>query len=947
MNIKRVFFTAMIVAAGFAAKGQNCKVDTVSSKSSVCVNTAISTITHLAKGGGNIDTMGCGLPTGVTASWKNDTIFINGTPTVSGTFNYKILVPDTCNVGNKDTARGRIIVDAKPLMTSKKKDTVCSGVPINLTLVSNIATDSICWQLYNNFTYGSFFPTNAHGLYAPSCTTVINEVFINNTSGAENAIYYISLATGACKTADTLTIMVKPQASAGNIASRDTTVCAGSTSVNLATLVSANGVSSPTFTWYNSLTGSGTVAPTTVSPGSTTKYYVSVKSNTYCEGLANGTGRDSVTITVRPRASADSIISRDTTVCAGSTSVNLGTLVSAKGVSNPLFTWYTSLTGSGTVPSAPTVAPSSTAKYYVSVKGDNYCEGSANAAGRDSVTVMVNLPSTSSLIVSRDTTVCAGNTSVNLDTLVKATSVTNRKFTWYTSLTGTTVVSPATVNPSTTTTYYVSVYGDNYCEGAASATGRKSVTVMVNPLPVLNNPKDTAFCDSTSVNIVFRGTNVDTGKCTWTSSNSGFGLPANNTGNINFTAKNTTTDFIFTSISVTPVSALGCSASAHTFTIMIRPQFSAGEITSDNQTVCNKAKITIESKINASGGDKDISYRWIEKNEGDHISNTAANYRLDNDVSGTFTYVREARDGKCHTAWERSAGEYTVKVRSAFDAGKISSDGQTICANVQPDIIRNEVTASGGKGGFEYRWFENDVWIKYNAADKTYTPTETQAGKYVYTRKARDGEDGCSGGDWIKSEGTWTLDIMTIPEMDSIVAKIDNNGNPYVLIYPIYNVQDTGKYTYQWYVDNEKIENATEQFFYPPKYTDPISRKKFSELGSRPYMLCMKLKRDGNNACEACKEYTPIFSQNASQKAFTILSNPTSNGSFTVTFNRDLLQDNTANTLGIYSALGEKIWEQTINNLDNITIARTMAAGIYMITLTTGKQQYSEKIIVK
>ncbi len=73
-----------------------CVAGAASSTPVVCVNNALTNITHTTTGATGIANNGVaganGLPAGVSASWSGNTITINGTPTVSGTFNYSILL---------------------------------------------------------------------------------------------------------------------------------------------------------------------------------------------------------------------------------------------------------------------------------------------------------------------------------------------------------------------------------------------------------------------------------------------------------------------------------------------------------------------------------------------------------------------------------------------------------------------------------------------------------------------------------------------------------------------------------------------------------------------------------------------------------------------------------------------------------------------------------------
>lgn len=117
-----------------------------------------------------------------------------------------------------------------------------------------------------------------------------------------------------------------------------------------------------------------TVIPTTVHPGD----YI-------CTGESF-----EVTVTVNPRSTtAANLSTRDTVICE-SYSVDLTTLVSAVGVTNPVFYWYTSKDGN-TQQTQTTVSPAAgTHTYYVSVSGESLCEGEANSNGRKEVTIKVS-----------------------------------------------------------------------------------------------------------------------------------------------------------------------------------------------------------------------------------------------------------------------------------------------------------------------------------------------------------------------------------------------------------------------------------------------------------------------------------------------------------------------------------------------------------------------------
>jgi hypothetical protein len=86
------------------------------SSTTVCLNAAIApSITINTTGATGITNEGVSganvLPAGVSATWASNTITISGTPTVSGTFNYSILLTGGCGTVN---ATGTITVQTQP-----------------------------------------------------------------------------------------------------------------------------------------------------------------------------------------------------------------------------------------------------------------------------------------------------------------------------------------------------------------------------------------------------------------------------------------------------------------------------------------------------------------------------------------------------------------------------------------------------------------------------------------------------------------------------------------------------------------------------------------------------------------------------------------------------------------------------------------------------------------
>ena len=111
---------------------ESCTVSSASGSPTVCINSAITPITHTTSGATGIGTAS-GLPAGVTAVWKDNKITISGVPTESGTFNYSIPLLSACSGVN---ATGTVVVTPAtvPVVTiSSPITTICQGTKVTFT----------------------------------------------------------------------------------------------------------------------------------------------------------------------------------------------------------------------------------------------------------------------------------------------------------------------------------------------------------------------------------------------------------------------------------------------------------------------------------------------------------------------------------------------------------------------------------------------------------------------------------------------------------------------------------------------------------------------------------------------------------------------------------------------------------------------------------------------
>ena len=323
----------------------------------MCINTALTAITHATTGATGIGTA-TGLPAGVTGAWASNTITISGTPTASGTFNYSIPLTGGCG---SVTATGTITV------TPANTAGAASSSP---TLCINTALTAI-----THTTTGATGIGTATGLPAGvTAAWASNTITVSGTPTASGTFNYTIPLTGGCGSVNaTGTITVTPANTAGT-ASSNPTLCintiltpitrttTGATGIGTATGLPA-GV---TAAWAsNAITVSGT-------PTASGTFNYSIPLTGGC-GSVNATG----TITVRA-ASTAAVISGIASICSGS-STNLQ--VAITGGTSPFTVVYTTGSISSYISGSNiSVSPTSTTTYTItSVTDANGCLGTGNS----------------------------------------------------------------------------------------------------------------------------------------------------------------------------------------------------------------------------------------------------------------------------------------------------------------------------------------------------------------------------------------------------------------------------------------------------------------------------------------------------------------------------------------------------------------------------------------
>jgi len=337
---------------------------------------------------------------------------------------------------------------------------VCQGASNVSYSVTNVPGISYNWSYSGSgFTITSGAGTHAiTGNFSTSATSGTLTVTPSNACGNGPA-RSVSVTVNTSSTAPT------------NVSANPSTIC-----VDELTTLSAWGGTDGTgsqLVWYTGgcgVTWVGTGSSITVSPTSTTTYYVRREG-----GCGPPTSCASVTVTVNTSSSTapTDVSANPPTICAGSF-----TMLSASGGTagtGSNLVWYTGSCGGTMIGMGPSiwVNPTSTTTYYVGREG-----GCGTPTSCASVTVTVDPDAMAPTSASASpSTICAGQSTTL--SASGGTAGTGSSLVWYSgSCRGGTPVgtgSSITVSPTSTTTYYVRREG-----GCGAPTNCASVTVTVN-----------------------------------------------------------------------------------------------------------------------------------------------------------------------------------------------------------------------------------------------------------------------------------------------------------------------------------------------------------------------------------------------------------------------------------------------------------------------------------
>lgn len=341
----------------------------------------------------------------------------------------------------------------------------------------------------------------------------------------------------------------------------------------------------------------------------------------------------------------------NTSLCSGaSTQLN----VAVTGGAAYTYSWTSTPAGFTSTAQSPTVSPTETTVYNVTVK-NGPCSATA------SVTVTVN-PTPSVYATSNPVAICAGSSS-QLNAAV--TGTTNNTYSWTSSPSGfTSTLQSPTVTPTVSTTYTVNV-SSNGCSSSSFAS------VTVKPMPsVTASSSPSAICAGSSTQLTSTPSGGTTYTYSWTSTPAGFTSTLQNpvvSPNVN------------TSYSVA-VTSQGCTSSNSTAVTVSTPI--TVSVSANPQTVNLGQSSQLTSTV--SGGSS-YTYSWTSPSG---FTSTLANPVVT--PSSTTTYNLQTSSGAC----------------SANNSVTVTQSGVPATLQVTPSIQTSAYTA----GSISFNVASNSLW---------------------------------------------------------------------------------------------------------------------------------------------------------------------------------------------------------------------------------------------
>ncbi|GAA4314880.1 hypothetical protein GCM10023143_25920 [Compostibacter hankyongensis] len=674
-------------------------------------------------------------------------------PTATTTYYVTVQGNGFCENAPDDAKSVKVTVNPKATAADIKLEgggIICKGLKAVLGASSTTVSNPVfSWYTDKNLTHKVF--TGATFETTPATTTTYY-VTVQGDGFCENAV----------GDAASVTITVNPRATAGDISVSGNTdaLCAGGKATLTA---SSTTVPNPVFSWYTDSKLTNKVftgaAYTTGPLDKTTTFYVTVQGDGFCENAPDQA--KAITVTVNPEGQPGDITVNGNSdpICAGEKATL--TASSAK-VPNAVFTWYSDSKLTHKVFTGATYttgALDKTTTYYVAVQGDGFCENGADQAKAVTVTVNPHATAGDITVSGNDAAICAGTTAT---LMASSTTVPNPVFNWYTDSKLTDkVFTGATFEPTLdkTTTYYVTVQGDGFCENAPDQA--KAVTVTVTPLP--NPPvidiagSNLSICSGESATIKIR--NPESGiTYNWYDAPTG-GTQVGTGVSLTTPALTATTDYY-----VEAVNAGGCGSATGRVKVTVKvnplPAPPTIDVAASDLSVCTGQTATVKIK----DPDADITYNWYITEKGGTPVATGTSFTTPVLTKDATYYVEAVNKNGCGSSDNRAA--VTVKVSEVPDAPVIDADASdlTVCKGMTATLKIKDAEAD-----VVYDWYDAPTGGNKVGSGSSFTTPSLSVSTDYYVEATN--KNGCGSG---TARTKVTVNVVEAPAAPKVDVTTDN-----------------------------------------------------------------------------------------------------------------------------------------------------------------------------
>ena len=312
-------------------------------------------------------------------------------------------------------------------------------------------------------------------------------LFAQDEALVDGTTYYAGFdPTLGCPSNQLLAVQVEilPTATEDDIIVNDLNICTGGN----VDLVASSSITNPIFTFYSDAELTSEITNLNVSPTVTTTYYVTISGDGLCENLPGDAAMITVTVSDPGTPTTDMAMQ---SFCAEATVADLMT-------NEGNVVWYADETGGDILDESTTLQDGMI--YYAAFDPASGCSGSERLA----VTVDFLPTATASDIAVNDSFICSGGNVI----LTATSSISNPVFRYYTDAALTSEITDLTVMPTSTTTYYVTVSGDEICENLPGEAATLQVIVSDPGTPTTALPNQSFCAGATVADIQVNESNV-------------------------------------------------------------------------------------------------------------------------------------------------------------------------------------------------------------------------------------------------------------------------------------------------------------------------------------------------------------------------------------------------------------------------------------------------------